>query len=99
MGDDYEMRLYDVGEYDEEPPPRRAARPYQSTVSYAEAEIQHGLGRLGVDRSGALAHIEFDDSALRRMRPDPLGDYLLAALRTAEEMARRKRIGGHRRDR
>jgi hypothetical protein len=100
MGDDHEIRLYDFDEYEEDSPALHAARPrLPGTASYAEAEIQHGLGRLGVDRSGALAHIEFDDTALKRMRPDPLGDYLLAALHTAEEMARRKRVGEHRRNR
>jgi hypothetical protein len=83
------MRLHDMDDY-EDPPPR-TQQPV--IASYAEAEIQHGLGRVGVDRSGALVSIEFDETALRRMRPDPLGDYLLAALRTAEEMARQKRIG------
>jgi hypothetical protein len=86
------MRQDDMDDYDDPLP-----RPRQPvTASYAEAEIQHGLGRLGVDRNGALVAIEFDEAALRRMRPDPLGDYLLAALRTAEEMARQKRIGEHR---
>lgn len=86
------MRLHDMDDYED--PPSRPRQP--AMASYAEAEIQHGLGRLGVDRSGALVGIEFDEPALRRMRPDPLGDYLLTALHTAEETARQKRIGEHR---
>ena len=84
----------DQGTGMDEDPPARARQPVMAC--YAVAELQHGLGRLGVDRTGALVGIEFDEAALRRMRPDPLGDYLLAALRTAEEMARQKRIGEHR---
>jgi hypothetical protein len=92
------MRFDDFDDYEEDRPARQTTRPRESDTSYyAEAEIQHGLGRLGVDRRGLLAGIEFDETALRRMRPDPLGDYLLAALHAAEETARRKRMSEHRR--
>ena len=61
----FEMRLYDMAD-DEEPPPRQTVRsPDPAAASYfAEVEIEHGLGRLGVDRRGALAGIEFDENAV-----------------------------------
>jgi hypothetical protein len=98
MGNNFEMRLYDADEYEENPPARRTARTQQPAATYyAEAEIQQGLGKVGVDRNGALVGIEFDETAIRRMRPDPLGAYLVAALHAAENLARQKRIGEHRR--
>jgi DNA-binding protein YbaB len=80
---------------EEHSPDQPEIQPRQLGPYYAEAEIQHGLGRVGVDRNGALVGIELDEVALRRVRPDPLGDYVLAALRTAEEMARQKRTSEH----
>jgi hypothetical protein len=98
MGNNFEMRLYDVDEFEGA---RSARRPVSSrqpaAVYYAEAEIQQGIGRLGVDRNGALVGIELDENVIRRMRPDPLGAYLLAALHAAEALARQKKIDEHRR--
>jgi predicted N-formylglutamate amidohydrolase len=88
-----EFQLYDV-EDDEEPPVHTG----QFAVSgYAEVELPHGLGRLGVDRSGAPVDIAFDEEVLRLMRPGPVGEYLVAALHEAEETARHQRIAEHRR--
>lgn len=92
------MRLYDVDEYEEARSARRPVRtPQPAAEYYAEVEIQQGIGRLGVDRNGTLAGIEFDENVVRRMRPEPLGAYLLSALHAAEALARQKRIGERRR--
>lgn len=96
MGNNFEMRLYDVDEYEEPRSARRPVRTRQPVAEYyAEAEIQQGIGRLGVDRNGALVGIEFDENVIRRMRPEPLGAYLLTALHAAEDLARQKKVAEH----
>lgn len=86
----FEMQLYDVDETDEVRPARAKAASNRA-AHYAVADIAGGAGWLGVDRSGALVEVEFDEQVVRAMRPEHLGGYLVAALQKAEDLASRQR--------
>lgn len=97
MTNGHEMRFFDDDIDDIEP--ASARRPTSTVEHFAEVDIDHGLGRLGVDRMGALAGIEFDERVMRSMHPDRVGACLLTALDRAAEKARQRRIDEHRRNR
>lgn len=76
------MRLYDVDDFDDGGPTRSVV-PRPDDGRFVEVEIQHGLGRLGVDRTGNLTGIEFDERVLQTMDPTVVGACLVDALNAA----------------